>query len=211
MPAGSPSPDATSGDHRLPSGVNHANLTGVSERIEIADYDPAWPELAAAARAELIAACPGLFEELEHIGSTAVPGLAAKPVIDLMAAVREYERDWLDDQGSAWWRAIEGLGYQHLDTGMSGRLFFFRVTDGRRYHLHLVPRAGWAERNERLLRDWLRAHAADAQAYAALKRTLADRGYAGATYTRAKTRLIQEFVDRAREARGLPPVAVWET
>jgi hypothetical protein len=50
-------------------------------------YDARWPALADAARAELLSALPGVFVEIEHIGSTSVPGLAAKPIIDLMAAV----------------------------------------------------------------------------------------------------------------------------
>jgi GrpB-like predicted nucleotidyltransferase (UPF0157 family) len=61
-------------------------MTADEERIELAEYDPAWPARAKAATAELRGALPGVFTQIEHIGSTAVPGLAAKPVIDLMAA-----------------------------------------------------------------------------------------------------------------------------
>lgn len=181
------------------------------QRIEIRDYDPAWPELASAGCAELTAACPDLFAALEHIGSTSVPGLAAKPVIDLMGAVHDRHDGWLADRDAAWRRALEGLGYQYVDTGMSGRLFFFRVVGGQRWHLHLVPFGGWDERNERILRDWLRTHSADGAAYAALKRSIVARGSAYAEYTEAKTDLVQRLVDRARDARGLPRVAVWET
>lgn len=68
----------------------------------------------------------------------------------------------------------------------------------------------WPTRNERLLRDYLRAHPADAQRYGALKRELALRSEASPDYTQAKTELIQEITDRARAARGLPSVPVWE-
>ena len=54
--------------------------------IEVVEYDPAWPARGAAARTELVSRLPGLLAAIEHIGSTSVPGLAAKPVIDLMAA-----------------------------------------------------------------------------------------------------------------------------
>jgi GrpB-like predicted nucleotidyltransferase (UPF0157 family) len=60
--------------------------------LEFADYDPDWPELATQAIAELMATLPGLFSVIEHVGSTAVPGLAAKPIIDLMAATDDLDR-----------------------------------------------------------------------------------------------------------------------
>jgi GrpB-like predicted nucleotidyltransferase (UPF0157 family) len=144
--------------------------------IEIADYDPHWPvtaaaAAAAAAAAELRRALPGLFTELEHVGSTSVPGLAAKPVIDLMAAVPALGA--VTDREAA----LLALGYWRLDTGMPGRLFYPRDRDGRLAdHLHVVPAATWATRNELLLRDHLRGHPADARRYADLKRQLAARG-----------------------------------
>lgn len=61
------------------------------QRVEIVPYDPAWPALATSAIAELREALPGVLVEVEHIGSTAVPGLAAKPVIDLMAAAADLD------------------------------------------------------------------------------------------------------------------------
>lgn len=94
---------------------------------------------------------------------------------------------------------------------MPGRLFYRRDETGRRaYHLHVVPATTWATRNELLLRDYLRTHPVDAQRHGALKRELAVRHEASADYTRAKTDLIQELTDRARAARGLPAVPVWE-
>ena len=59
--------------------------------VEVRDYDEAWPAAAELACKELQAAMPGLFVDMEHIGSTSVPGLAARPVIDLMAAVRDLD------------------------------------------------------------------------------------------------------------------------
>jgi GrpB-like predicted nucleotidyltransferase (UPF0157 family) len=134
---------------------------------EVTAYDPGWPARAAAARDELLSRLPGLFAVIEHIGSTAVPGLAAKPVIDLMAAA-DLDRVAAHDE------TLRGLGYLRYDTGMPGRLFYYRDTDGRRaYHLHVVPPETWAVRNERLLRDYLRTHPADVARYTELKRQLA--------------------------------------
>jgi GrpB-like predicted nucleotidyltransferase (UPF0157 family) len=174
--------------------------------IDVRDYDPAWPSLAEAATEELHAALPGLFVSIEHIGSTSVPGLAAKPVIDLMAAVAEL--DTVPDRAGP---TLSGLGYRLVDVGMPGRLFYPRERDGRRtHHLHLVTVASWPTRSQRIFRDHLRAHPEDLARYAALKRQLATQTDSGDDYTRAKTDLIQEITDRARAARGLPSVPIWE-
>jgi GrpB-like predicted nucleotidyltransferase (UPF0157 family) len=171
--------------------------------IEVVEYDEAWPVRAAAARAELMPL--GVFDAVEHIGSTSVPGLAAKPIIDLMAAAASL------DQVAAAQDALAGLGYQFLDTGMPGRLFYYRDENGQRaYQLHVVPPEGWDTRNERLLRDHLRAYPDDARRYAELKRRLAAEHTDGTEYTKAKTELIQELTDRARTDRGLSSVPVWE-
>ncbi|HEY0999262.1 MAG TPA: GrpB family protein [Streptosporangiaceae bacterium] len=82
--------------------------------IEVVEYDEAWPVRAAAARADLISL--GVFDAVEPIGSTSVPGLAAKPVIDLMAATASL------DAVAAAQDALAGLGYRRFDTGMPGRL-----------------------------------------------------------------------------------------
>jgi len=171
--------------------------------IEVVEYDEAWPVRAAAARADLIPL--GVFDAVEHIGSTSVPGLAAKPVIDLMAAAASL------DAVVAVEDALAGLGYHAFDTGMPGRLFYYRDEDGMgAYQLHVVPAGTWETRNERLLRDHLRNHPADARRYAELKLRLAGEHTDGTEYTKAKTELIQELTDRARADRGLPPVPVWE-
>ena len=107
--------------------------------------------------------------------------------------------------------ALAGLGYRRLDTGMPGRLFYYRDEDGQRaYQLHVVAADTWDARNERLLRDHLRSHPADARRYAELKQRLTAEHTDGTEYTKAKTELIQELTDRARAGRGLPPVPVWE-
>ena len=171
--------------------------------IDIVEYDEAWPARAAAARADLISL--GVFDAVEHIGSTSVPGLAAKPVIDLMAAAASLDRVTAAED------ALAGLGYHPLDARMPGRLFYYRDEDGQRaYHLHVVTADTWDTRNQRLLRDYLRAHPEDARRYGELKQRLAAEQTDGDEYTEAKTELIQELTDRARASRGLPSVPVWE-
>ncbi|WP_234311921.1 GrpB family protein [Streptomyces griseus] len=179
----------------------------MSEHIgsHIADYDPDWPRQAAAAMDALRAAVPGLFVEIEHIGSTAVPGLAAKPVIDLMAAVHDLTH------ARPHRAALARLGFHPHDNGMTDRLLYVRAQDGVRSHiLHVVTLESWPTRNQRIFRDHLRAHAADAARYSRLKRVIVAAGTPPGAYARAKTALVQELTDRARARLGLPSVPVWE-
>ncbi|MFD6418021.1 GrpB family protein [Streptomyces sp. NPDC060194] len=176
-----------------------------AQRTEIVPYDPRWPGLAEGAIGELRGALGGVVGEIEHIGSTAVPGLAAKPVIDLMGAAEELEA--VERRGAV----LAGLGYVPLDPGMPERLLFVRQADGRRtHHFHVVTAASWPHRAQRLFRDHLRAHPEDATRYALLKRRIAEAGSDPDAYTEAKTELVQELTDRARAERGLPPASVWE-
>ena len=176
--------------------------------IEIRDYDPRWVEQASAIVRELSDALPGAFTRIEHMGSTSVPGLAAKPIIDLMAGVTQD----LEAAAVRLNAALPSLRFNPEENGMSGRLFFVREEHGRRVcHLHVVPAESLATRNEVLLRDLLRLHPDHAERYATLKRSLAA-SFAddGLAYTRGKTDLIQRFVDEARDAAGLAPVRLWQ-
>ncbi|MEV0408521.1 GrpB family protein [Actinoallomurus sp. NPDC050550] len=173
--------------------------------IRVVAYDPAWPALAAAAIEELEQALPGFMAEIEHIGSTAVPGLAAKPIIDLMAAVTDLETVERHQE------VLAELGYHRHFNGMVDRLLYVRAAGGVRSHiLHVVTLESWPTRNQRILRDYLRDHPADVERYARLKREIAAARVAPGDYARAKTTLIQEMTDRARAERGLPSVPVWE-
>lgn len=167
--------------------------------MTIAEPDPRWAGLG---RQACVVLAP-LFLAIEHIGSTAVPGLPAKPVIDLMAAADDLDK--VNDT------ALETLGYRAAPTDMPERLWYRREDyDSTAYHLHVVTAASWPTRNERLFRDHLLGHPGDRDRYAALKRELMDRFGTGPAYTRGKTELIQELTDAARAARGLPSVPVWE-
>ncbi|WNV84592.1 GrpB family protein [Umezawaea sp. Da 62-37] len=169
--------------------------------IDFSDHDPTWPAEAARSMAELRAH----FPVIEHVGSTAIPGLAAKPVIDLMASTPDL------DTVLATEAVLTDLGYVREETGMRNRLFYRRDTNGTRtHHLHVIPADNWDTRNERLLRDHLLAHPEAAAEYGALKRELAARESDGLAYTKGKTALIQKLIDREREARGLPASDVWE-
>jgi GrpB-like predicted nucleotidyltransferase (UPF0157 family) len=139
--------------------------------VEIVPYDPAWPARFESERALLLRVLdPWLAGPITHVGSTAVPGLAAKPVIDIMAGVASLEasRDAI--------AALEAHGYMYYPYRPDVMHWFCKPSPAvRTHHLHLVP-AGTALWTERLaFRDYLRRHPDVAQEYAALKHELAAR------------------------------------
>jgi len=176
------------------------------DRVEIVEFDHAWARLYEVERALLSSNVEPRFAAFEHIGSTAVPGLRAKPIIDMMAAAPTMQT------AEAMVTSLEALAYRLIETGMRDRLFFRKTaTAGQMYHLHVVELATWPERNERLMRDYLREHPEAANAYGALKSELGSKFVDDSlAYTKAKTAFIQDIVDRARAQRGLPTVNVWE-
>lgn len=178
-----------------------------AETVQIVAYDPTWPQRYLTERALVLQAIDPMFLAIEHVGSTAVSGLSAKPIIDMMAAVAD-----LCD-GLVAVAPLGTLGYQLIETGMPDRVFLRKCEPEQdcSFHLHIVEYAGWHERNERLLRDYLQAHPQAARAYAQLKQQLAlTHARDSLAYTKAKTAFIQSLVDRARDEGGLPRVNVWE-
>lgn len=171
--------------------------------VIVSPYDHAWPARFAQARTELLAVAGDRFIEVEHVGSTSVPGLAAKPIIDIAALAPDLRTVPPD--------LFDGLGYRAEDFGAPGRLLFVRrAGDVRTHHLHVFPPSNWAVNKERLVAAHLRKHPEAARRYGELKRQLAASGLTGDDYTRAKTGLIQELSDAARAERGLAPEPVWE-
>jgi GrpB-like predicted nucleotidyltransferase (UPF0157 family) len=133
----------------------------LSEQVEIVPYDPTWPRLFAEEVARLRAALPAeLIGRIEHFGSTAVPGLAAKPIIDMLVEASSMEdvaqriAPLLQAQGyEFFWRAPE-----HGLPGMDYAWFIRRDAAGRRtHHIHFLE-AGSSEWERLLFRDYLRAN-----------------------------------------------------
>ncbi|MGE5721351.1 MAG: GrpB family protein [Sphingomonadales bacterium] len=174
--------------------------------VEIVRYDPRWPEIYRAERDAILARCGSLILAIEHVGSTAIPGCAAKPVIDMMAAVRSLE------DGPLIAARLCDHGYREHETDVDDRLLLLRHSggDATGFHLHLVDPGRFAASHERLMRDHLLSDEAAVGAYGAFKRRLArahreDRE----AYTRAKTAFIQQLVDQARAESGMPPIELW--
>ncbi len=142
------------------------------EPVVIVDYDPAWPHRYEALRARIAEALGNLAAEIAHVGSTSVPGLAAKPTIDLDVVLGA-----ADDLPAAIER-LARLGYRHEgDLGIVGREAFatppgYGVHD---HHLYVCA-PDWGGHGDQIaFRDYLRAHPKTAFAYARLKRSLAAR------------------------------------
>ncbi len=164
-----------------------ARAGGRNAEVEIIEYDPAWPAAYAAERERLAPLLPAGVQ-LHHFGSTAVPGMAAKPVIDVIALV--------DDLDAPIAALVQSGGYQYpqaFNATLTHRRFLCYPTAAyRTHHLHLVDEPGELERRLHF-RDRLRADPVLASEYAALKRTLAERYRDDReAYTEAKS----EFVKR---------------
>jgi GrpB-like predicted nucleotidyltransferase (UPF0157 family) len=136
--------------------------------ITIADYDDSWPEQYEAEKERILSELGARLTAIEHIGSTAVPGLAAKPVIDIMPGVPT-----LADAE----QCIEGmrrLGYERgVDDPVPGRVYFRKGFPDRKLQVHIAENGGDFWRRHLAFRDYLRGHPDDAADYAALKRRLA--------------------------------------
>ena len=125
--------------------------------IYIADYDPKWPGMFEAEAQRLRAALGGLVLRIDHIGSTAVPGLAAKPVIDIQIAVADLQP--VESYGAP----LKSLGYTYTTVPVS---FFHRPAAWPHpHHVHVREAGGADEQRTIAFRDWLRSHPEDRRAY----------------------------------------------
>jgi GrpB-like predicted nucleotidyltransferase (UPF0157 family) len=176
-------------------------MTPDTDPVVIHEYDITWPERFNALAARARSALEGIVVQIEHVGSTAVPGLAAKPVIDLDVAVRRGQVP----------RAIallETIGYVHDgDHGIEGREAFRWPAGEPRHHLYVMEEGATELRRHIAFRDALRSDPGLRDTYAALKRDLATR-YRDhrAAYTTGKGALIAMVLARcgATDTKGDP-------
>jgi GrpB-like predicted nucleotidyltransferase (UPF0157 family) len=163
--------------------------------IVLAPYDPTWPSQFAAARDEILSACGGLVIEVHHIGSTSIPSIAAKPVIDVLPVVRRFA------DGFACVTSMQSLGYESRgEYGIEGRHYFVRG-DPRSHQVHMFAADHPEVARHLLFRDYLRAHPAERAAYERLKRELAERFRSDVpAYAAAKTPFCDRIVRLAQAA-----------
>lgn len=174
----------------------------LKEAVAVVPYDPRWPALFAQERDHLRACLPGdLINRIEHFGSTAVPGLCAKPIVDMLVEVAS-----LDQTRILIVPILERQGYEYFwrptwgdDTPPFYAWFIKRDPAGRRtHHIHMVE-AGFDHWDRLLFRDYLIAHPSVAAEYGRLKATLASLHHQNrVAYTAAKTEFIRTVTERAK-------------
>jgi GrpB-like predicted nucleotidyltransferase (UPF0157 family) len=157
--------------------------------VRLVEYDARWPALFAAEDQRIRAASGTLALRLEHIGGTSIPGMCAKPVLDIVAGGS------CDSSLEDYVAALERAGYDYRgEQGVPGRQYF-RRGQPRAYHVHLVEEGGPLWREYLAFRDYLRSHAEAARQFADVKRLLAARfSQDREAYTNAKSSHVQAIL-----------------
>ncbi|MBN2335924.1 GrpB family protein [Candidatus Bathyarchaeota archaeon] len=164
-------------------------------RVRIVEYDSSWPRRFEEEKRRLLEALGDVV--VEHIGSTSVPGLGAKPIIDIMVGVDGREA------ADRYQKTLEGIGYDDVTPQPGEEEWFYCLGRGSRelyYHVHLVIHGSsdWARHIR--FRDYLRGHPERANLYNELKKRLAeDYGADRTGYTEAKTKFINETLSLEKE------------
>ena len=175
---------------------NESLERAIHEEVALVPYDPQWPSLFETERERLVGLFPSQLLDIQHFGSTAIPGIPAKPIIDLLAGVESMAvADSLVEPllDSCYTTSAE------FNATLTDRRWFMRWADGHRtHHLHLVVLGGTEWRRRLRFRNTLRADTELAHRYALLKEEVAaqhrmDRE----AYTRAKSEFVLSVVGDA--------------
>ncbi|MBD2069256.1 GrpB family protein [Leptolyngbya sp. FACHB-671] len=161
--------------------------------VWIVEYDPGWAEKFERERL-LLQVLQADISQIEHIGSTSVPGLAAKPIVDILMGLQQLIPT--DDQI----RSLEQLNYVYEGQVLNiPEHYFLRKGMPRLFHLHIAQPGSAFWQRQILFRDFLRAHPDQAQEYVCLKRSLATQfRHDRKTYAARKTPLIEVMLSQAR-------------
>jgi len=186
-------------EHRELDAYLDAVLIGGREpaNVTVLDHDPGWAPRFRAERARIRRVLGAGAKRIEHVGSTAVPGLAAKPIIDIVVAVNDV------DEEAAYVPALESAAYVLRVREDGHRMFRTRARD---VHVHVYRDGDGEITNLLLLREWLRDNPDDRQLYERTKRELASRPWPDTNhYAAAKTDVINTIMQRARASEQRPP------
>ena len=154
----------------------------MNEEIVLTDYNPEWPNQFAAEETLLRKALGNKIVNVQHIGSTSVPGLVAKPIIDIMITVRKL------GPASQYADALAELGYTHDHHDDDNVRLFFRKGEPRAFHLHIVEEGSVEDIRHIQFRDYLRANSRGRDEYANIKKAMAEKFKADhEAYTLSKT------------------------
>lgn len=179
------------------------NALEVDERapVRIVEYNPEWPALYEKEKVLILRAVGGWVVAIEHVGSTAVPGLAAKPTIDIMVGLRRLQ------DASFCLEPLRAIDYEYVpeyEASIPDRRYFHKGPPGNRtHHLHVVEFGGVFWGKHLMFRDFLRRDPEKARAYAQLKRDWALRfGRDREGYTDAKTSFIESTLADVRKRKA---------
>jgi GrpB-like predicted nucleotidyltransferase (UPF0157 family) len=163
-----------------------------SSTIQVVDYDSSWPRIFLELKDCIWPSVSDIAITIEHVGSTSVPGMAAKPVIDMDIVIASRT------QLASLCLRLGRLGYQPRgDLGIEDREAFTAPENQPAHHLYACVEGSLALRNHRAVRDYLRSHRSDAIAYSTLKKELGKRlANERARYVQAKTGFILSILER---------------
>jgi GrpB-like predicted nucleotidyltransferase (UPF0157 family) len=155
--------------------------------VLVVPYDPKWPAQYEAERTKVIQALGDMIAGIAHFGSTAIPGLAAKPTIDILVLVEQLQ------PAEVYATPLHSLGYiPQAFPGDAPDHVLLRKGNPRTHHLHIVPQGSYERRRHLAFRDYLRTHPETAHAYAEIKSRLAHRYPSDrAAYSHAKTDFVR--------------------
>lgn len=137
-------------------------------KVQVVPYDVAWERMFEKERELLARILGAIVVDIHHIGSTSIPQMAAKPIIDVLIEVTDIEAVDLYEE------AFTQLGYEARgENGIQGRRFFTKGGEQRTHHVHIFTEGHPEVKRHVLFRDYLIAHPAEAQQYRTLKESLA--------------------------------------
>lgn len=172
-----------------------------SEVIELVEYDSRWTAAYQKEKELITAALKQQIIDIQHIGSTSVTGLSAKPIIDILVAVNKL------NTAETYSSQLQEINYQYIYYAENVDRLFFRKGTPRTYHLHIVEYGSWTYWRHILFRDYLLAHPETAQQYEQLKREMAIKFKVDMNaYANSKTQFIQSIVTLALAERTDCPV-----
>lgn len=163
-------------------------------RINLEPHDPIWRRRYRREAERIVALWPQLLAEIHHIGSTSVPGLTAKPIVDILVAV--WDLDAVDRRA----QELQALDYENMgEYGIPGRRYFRKPVEGAdTFHVHVFQCGHEVIRRHLRFRDYLTAHPEAARAYAEHKQELAGEEWESSSeYAEAKTEFIRGLEARA--------------
>ena len=170
----------------------------IARPVEIFDYDKEWPSKFLEERTKIMGVIGDMVVEVEHVGSTAVPGLCAKPIIDIMVGIRKL----IDAENCI--EPLESIGYEYVpeyEVSIPERRYFRKGPSempNKHFHLHMFEHGSDSWKRHLLFRDYLRTHPGAALEYCELKKRLAVKYRLNReAYTEAKTTFIEAIVSKA--------------